>query len=453
MHFSAVLFTFAFQAAKVVSYSPNSHSFDPLKHLAGTAPPFDPQDPATDPAPPQGCNVTRAAYLVRHAAIYANDFDYEEYIEPFIQKLSNTSVKWSSIPSLSFLSTWEAPISDGELEMLTRSGKLEATNLGVDIAQRYQNLRTPNKIWTSTAERTVKTAQSFSNGMADDASEIEIVQVYEGKNDSANSLTPYKACPAYSSSYGSKQSGQFQEIYSKPITERFNSLAPAFNFTGDDVYGMSLLCGYETVIRGSSPFCDLSVLSPSDWLGFEYTNDIQYFYNTGYGNEASGAIGFPWVNATFNTLMTEQNNASNATQDQDLYISFTHRELPPTVIVALGLFNNSAYSGANDVNGTMPLNQINYNRAWKSSAILPFLTNIAIEKMECDSFGYDAGTYYRVLVNNSPQDLVDCIGGPGTSCKEENIQSWLGERADVVGSLVDTCGVDYNNGTDVLSIY
>jgi acid phosphatase len=453
MRSSAVLFSLALQATNVLSHSPNSYSFDPLEHLAGTAPPFDPQDPETDPAPPQGCNVTRAAYLVRHAAIYANDFDYEEYIEPFVQKLGNTTVNWSTIPDLSFLSSWQAPISDPEIEMLTRSGKLEATGLGVDIAQRYQGLRTPNKIWTSTAERTVKTAKSFSNGLADDASDIQVVEVPGGKKEGANSLTPYSSCPAYSSSGGSEQSGKYQEIYTKPVIARFNSMAPAFNFTSDDVYAMSLLCGYETVIRGSSPFCDLSVLSPTDWLGFEYTNDIQYFYNTGYGNQASGAIGFPWVNATFNTLMTTQNNNSNATDDQDLYISFTHRELPPTVLVAMGLFNNSAYSGANNINGTMPLNTINYGRAWKSSAILPFLTNIAVEKMSCNSFGYDAGTYYRVLVNNSPQDLVSCIGGPGTSCKEEDIKNWLNERAEVVGDYGTMCEVDYSNSTNVLSIY
>ncbi|PQE26089.1 histidine acid phosphatase protein [Rutstroemia sp. NJR-2017a BBW] len=130
MRSSAVLFSLALQATNVLSHSPNSYSFDPLEHLAGTAPPFDPQDPETDPAPPQGCNVTRAAYLVRHAAIYANDFDYEEYIEPFVQKLGNTTVNWSTIPDLSFLSSWKAPISDPEIEMLTRSGKLEATGLG-----------------------------------------------------------------------------------------------------------------------------------------------------------------------------------------------------------------------------------------------------------------------------------------------------------------------------------
>jgi acid phosphatase len=216
---------------------------------------------------------------------------------------------------------------------------------------------------------------------------------------------------------------------------------------------MSLLCGYETVIRGSSPFCDLSVLSPNEWLGFEYMSDIMYHYNTGYGSPFSGAIGFPWVNATFNTLMGTQNNMSNATTDQDLYISFTHRELPPTVLVALGLFNNSAFSGGDDINATMPLNTINHRRSWKSSNLLQFLTNIAIEKMECESFGYDAGEYYRVLINNSPQSLPGCSDGPGESCAAGHISNYLSERASVVGDYGSMCEVDYSNSTDVLSIY
>ena len=107
---------------------------------------------------------------------------------------------------LSFLSTWANPITDAEQEMLTRAGKLEATKLGVDIAQRYQALRTLEKIWTSTAERTVKSAKSLAAGVADDASDIEVVEIYEGEEEGADSLTPYESCPAYSSSAGSDQS-------------------------------------------------------------------------------------------------------------------------------------------------------------------------------------------------------------------------------------------------------
>lgn len=81
------------------------------------------------------------------------------------------------------------------------------------------------------------------------------------------------------------------------------------------------------------------------------------------------------------------------------------------------------------------------------------MTNIAIEKMECESFGFDAGTYYRVLVNSSPQSLDGCSEGPGESCKEESVAPWLSERAKVVGDFGTTCRVDYGNSTDVLSIY
>jgi acid phosphatase len=198
-------FFVVFFGGALSSYSSNSYNFDPRQHLAGVTPPFNPEDPPLDPSPPLGCQVTRAAYLVRHAAIFANDFDYETYIEPFVQKLSNTTVDWSKVPVLSFLATWQSPITDAEQEMLTRSGKLEAVKLGVNVAQRYQGLRVPKQIWTSTAERTVKSAQSFTQGLASDPSEITIVQISEGEEEGANSLTPYESCPAYSSSAGSKQ--------------------------------------------------------------------------------------------------------------------------------------------------------------------------------------------------------------------------------------------------------
>ena len=209
--------------------------------------------------------------------------------------------------------------------------------------------------------------------------------------------------------------------------------------------GMQELCGYETVIRGSSPFCDLDVFSPNEWLGFEYMNDIRYHYNSGYGSPIAGVLGYPWLNATAESLLSDQ--------AQDIYVSFTHRELPPTVLVAMGLYNNSAFSGSDDVNATMPLTTQNYQRVWKSSHILPFLTNIAIEKMACDSYGFDVGVYFRVLVNQSPQPLPGCTGGPGESCSQKQFADWVHERGDMFGGYGAKCTVEYKNSTDTLSIY
>lgn len=184
-----------------------------------------------------------------------------------------------------------------------------------------------------------------------------------------------------------------------------------------------------------------------------------YHHNTGYGNPISPVLGWPWVNATSQLLLSNTTtNTTNGTAPQDLIVSFTHRELPPTVLVALGLFNNSAFSASDDVNATMPSNAINPRRAWMSSHILPFLTNIAIERMECDSYGFqdeagETGEYYRVLVNQSPQVLPGCVDGPGYSCSRVGWVQMMEERGTMFGGYSEKCGVDYKNSTDVLGIY
>ncbi|KAF2722739.1 phosphoglycerate mutase-like protein [Polychaeton citri CBS 116435] len=429
----------------------SSYKFNPLEHLAGIAPYFKPQDPPKDPSPPQGCSVTRAAYLVRHAAINANDFDYEEYIEPFLAKLSNSTAKWSQIPGLNFLATWQEP-DTGEQERLTRTGKLEAAQLGVTMSYRYDSLRLPKRVWSSSAERTVASAKGLIRGIETEDDQINLVQIYESKESGADSLTPYHACPAYSSSYGSDQSSTYVKKYTAPIIARFKDMAPAFNWTANDIVAMQELCGYDTVIRGSSPFCSLDLFSPDEWLQFEYSNDIQYFYNAGYGNSVSGAIGYPWLNETLDLLSTPP-----VDDDQDLYISFTHREMPPTVLVALGLFNNSEFGGSNDINATMPLDQINYGRRWVSSYILPFLANIAIERMNCsESYGYKNqtdSTYYRVLVNQSPQTIPGCFDGPSESCSAAGMKQFVKERGQLFGGFSEKCSVAYQNSTDLVSFY
>ncbi|KAF6810419.1 histidine acid phosphatase [Colletotrichum sojae] len=442
------LLPFAASAPAKTLYS--TYSFNPLEHLGGIAPYFEPQDPPASPDAPQGCTTSRAAYLVRHAAIYANDFDFEEYIEPFLEKLGNkTSIDWSRVPYLNFLAEWDAPVTEAETSILTRVGRLEATRLGVDLEFRYPHLKLPTRVWTSSAERTVKSAQSLVRGFESEDDTMNVVSIYESKESGADSLTPYKACPAYSSSAGGEQSAVFQEKYAKPVVARLNDLASDFNFTVSDVFGMQQLCGYETVIRGSSPFCDLDLFSPDDWLGWEYAEDVRYHYNVGYGSEIAGYVGLPWLNATAGLLLGDAS-------DEDLYVSFTHRELPPMVVVAMGLFNNSeAGAGpAGSINDTMPLDRINYRRAWRSSRVLPFLGNIAIERLNCTgSFGYDEGEYYRVLVNSAPQPLPGCVDGPGTICSRAGFEEYLQQRVDMFSGFSEKCGVEYDNTTDVMSLY
>ncbi|KAK6434973.1 hypothetical protein LTR95_008841 [Oleoguttula sp. CCFEE 5521] len=424
MLLSALALPFALARNQQPLYS--IYTFNSLEHLAGIAPYFEPADPPRDPSPPHGCKVMKAAYLVRHAAINANDFDYESYLEPFTQKLE-TRAKNGAIPQTSH--SWPP----------------------VQLSYRYPDLRLPSTVWASSAERTVASAKGFIRGIELEDNTINLTTVYEGKEAGANSLTPYSSCPAYHGSMSSEQSQAYVKVFTAPILARFQSYAPNFDWTSSDVIGMFEYCGYETVIRGSLPFCSGDLFTPDERLRFEYSQDIMYYQNVGYGHqESTGAVGSPWVNATVNLLSSESS-------EEDMYVLFTHRELPPMVLVPLGLFNNSALTGANLPNATMPLDRVNHHRTWISSYILPFLTNIAIEKMNCSaSYSFEIATdpmYYRVLVNRSPQTLPSCYDGPAESCSAKGMETFLQGRTEVVGEYSERCGVDYSNSTDVLSIY
>lgn len=50
---------YAFAGAATAAQTQMSYTFDPLQHLAGIAPYFEPESPPLDPKPPQGCNVTQ----------------------------------------------------------------------------------------------------------------------------------------------------------------------------------------------------------------------------------------------------------------------------------------------------------------------------------------------------------------------------------------------------------
>lgn len=94
---------------------------------------------------------------------------------------------------------------------------------------------------------------------------------------------------------------QFQDIYIPPITKRLLEDHPALGEIGNtEVYSMQEMCGFETMIRGSSPWCD--VFTEDDWLNFEYSRDLVHYYRAGPGNSYAGAMGWLWLNATTSLL-------------------------------------------------------------------------------------------------------------------------------------------------------
>lgn len=431
-----------------------SYRFHIQQHLSAISPYFTSNDDGLNPNLPQGCTVKKAVYFVRHGSIYANDYDYNETIILFLNRMKNFShhVDFNYFKEFNFLSNWTSPVvnPDEQVEQLTRSGALEAFNLGTKLAYRYPHLlkKSQNqsfKIWTSESSRTWQSALMILQGLNGGRySRDQLVNVSEEETRGANTLTPKETCSRFKGSWGSKQAETWLKHYSRSIIERFHRILPLIPWSPDDILAMQELCAYELVIRGSSPFC--SLFSVEDWLSFEYYFDVKYYYEFGYGNDLSPTLGMPWLIASSQLLQSR--SSSRKTKDQNVYITVAHREMPPLILSALGLYNDSI-----DPNKTLPLDEINYDRVWKSSEIVPFLGQIALERFDCQSKMTINGSFVRILVNESPKALPGCNSGPGASCPFDQYMNYVKQRDDFFDDFSKACHIDYPHSSDTLNIF
>jgi hypothetical protein len=317
------------------------YQFDPLLHLPGISPYFDAVGFGLEHKAPDGCNVTAASYLVRHGAIYANDKEYEEFIKPFLWKLENHRQGWTG--PLSFMEKWQSPILEDRLESLTPSGAVDAAKVGKHLMQRYEHL-VPNtkRVLADKKSRTYDTAKNLISAWAHNDT-IEIVRVTTNKNGSMESLIPHKSCKAFSKEPGTKEQDIFIDIYGSSVATRLAPYMP-FKLTPFDVVGLQQLCGYESAIRGKrSEIC--AVFTDAEWMAYEYAWDLKYAYMVGPMNPLSPYLGFPWLHAQsdlFQSIDEHGTPGDGWPEDQRFFLSFTHREVPPFVATALGLFNSSS---------------------------------------------------------------------------------------------------------------
>ena len=445
-----------FRTPWIISAGPtySSYKFNVLQHLSAISPYFESNSEGLSPDPPLGCEVDKAVYQVRHGSIYANEYDYTHTIQPFLQRLKNFSdhAAFSNSADLAFLRHWTSPISNSEEQVanLAKLGFLEAFSLGNRLAQRYPNLVPVKKkasfnVWVSDSNRTRRSAEALFAGLYSGHEEIgKIVRISEDKDRGANTLTPTKTCPKFDVSNGLNQASVWLKYYTLPITARLNAEVPGFHFSAEDVLAMQELCGYETIIRGSSSLCGL--FTAEEWLSFEYYFDIKYHYELGYGNDLSPNLGMPWVVAASDLLSDTSN------KDQDLYISVAHRQIVPLILTALGLHNDSEDLATSGGNLIFPLDRLKYRRSWKTSNFISFLGHIALERLDCRSAAY-TGSFVRILINAAAQPLPGCDSGPGASCPLKQYRDYIRRRSDMYDDFPKACGTREKKVPDVLSFF
>ncbi|GAA5898393.1 uncharacterized protein JCM6883_001009 [Sporobolomyces salmoneus] len=449
--------------------------------------------PNADSRPPPSCKVAAAATLLRHSSIYANDDEFEDYMQPFIERVEKFQKEKKKIEKkspLSFLNDWVSPITEDNLEDITEPGKADAREFGRRLRKTYGHLLPPKhlgkkatknkkekkvppfKVWSASSSRDVTTSQELIKGAFPywqggdegngDSTVVELVKVPNNSTEWANSLTPHKICPAFTKEVGKPEAQEWLEHYGPPILERMQSQAPGLELELNDVIAMAMLCGYETVIskQRKSNFCSPDIFTPDDFRAFGYWNDIKYHYIVGYASPVAPFLGVGWLNTSTHNLLSIYDNSHDhpstslskkkkpnlpgpslppdATHSQLFFTYITHREEPPLAAVALGIWNTTS----------LPTDHIEKGREWQTSHLLPFLGHITIERLACEvaEFSEDGGDdegetedYIRIVINGAPQPLPYCQDGPGRSCGMEEFAQHVKDRAELYKDQEGAC--------------
>ena len=103
-----------------------------------------------------------------------------------------------------------------------------------------------------------------------------LLVISEAGNDTLNDGN----CPDAGGS--GKEQENWVDTYAPPIKKRLNKGVKGVSVSDDDVQNLMEMCVFVTIVmdgEGVSPFCAL--FEDSDWPGFEYSSDVDKFYDTG----------------------------------------------------------------------------------------------------------------------------------------------------------------------------
>ncbi|KAJ6515325.1 phosphoglycerate mutase-like protein [Mycena sanguinolenta] len=374
------------------------------------------------PETPKTCRVTGLHLLHRHGARYPTA--YASYGGPanFSSRLHAAADKWTANGDLEFMNEWTYKLGE---EVLTPFGRQQLFDLGVSTRLKYgfllKNFTESNTIpvfRTESQDRMLASAMNFAIGFFGYPFEGQYQQSITieagGFN---NTLAPYKTCPnAGDPSKGDRGRdfvAAWANVYLAKAQKRLQPQIVGYELSIEDVYVFQQLCAYETVALGYSKFCEL--FTEEEWDGFDYSLDIFFWYNSGFGFTLARALGTGYVQELVarltHTPIATHNSSTNATLDdnpvtfplgQSLYVDATHEVVVLHVLAALNLTTLAA-------EGPLPADHIPKKRSFKVSELAPFATNVQFQLLECTSL---PGPQIRIIVNDGVVPLTGIEGCP-----------------------------------------
>ncbi|KAF7335328.1 AB hydrolase-1 domain-containing protein [Mycena sanguinolenta] len=372
------------------------------------------------PETPKTCRVTGLHLLHRHGARYPTA--YASYGGPanFSSRLHAVADKWTANGDLEFMNEWTYKLGE---EVLTPFGRQQLFDLGVSMRLKYgfllKNFSESNTIpvfRTESQDRMLASAMNFAIGFFGYPFEGQYQQSITIENGGFNNtLAPYKTCPNTNDVSKADRGRDFvaawANVYLAKALKRLRPQMVGYELSIEDVYVLQQLCAYETVALGYSKFCEL--FTEEEWEGFDYSLDIFFWYNSGFGFTLARALGIGYVQELVarltHTPIATHNSSTNATLDdnpvtfplgQSLYVDATHEVVVLHVLAALNLTTLAAQ-------GSLPVDHIPEKRSFKVSELAPFATNVQFQLLECTSL---PGPQIRIIVNDGVVPLTGIEG-------------------------------------------
>ncbi|KAL7422599.1 hypothetical protein Q5752_003247 [Cryptotrichosporon argae] len=367
---------------------------------------------------PDHCGLDAVHWLQRHGARYPVSGDNgPARIARVLKEARAGGSGWTASGDLEFLNNWEYPLG---AEILTPFGRSQLYNLGVAARLKYGFLldrfegrlpvfRTESqecvRLYLRLAlqqliiSRMLKSAQNFASGFfgipAEEQYHLEVQIEAPGFN---STLAPYYMCPNadhQGDAETRQRLAQWESVFLKDARKRLAKLVDGYDLTIQDTKDFMDLCAYETVALGYSAFCNL--FTEKEWRGFEYRNDIQWWYTASFGAPTARAQGMGWVQELVarlsHTRLTQFNSTTNSSWHDDVHfpvndpltVDFTHDSVFAVLFPALNL-TNFAESGA------PPVDHIPSHRSFIASKLVPFATNLQFQVLSCTDRAEDDET-------------------------------------------------------------
>ncbi|XP_018045713.1 PREDICTED: multiple inositol polyphosphate phosphatase 1-like [Atta colombica] len=279
---------------------------------------------------------------------------------------------------------WKLSFTQGNMMKLAVEGENEMIDLGERYQARFPSLMPETfnnqtyKFRFTATQRTEESARHFAVGLFGWHNSKNVwypLPVYRDRV-----IRFYKACPRWRQEVDKNLGAKLEKMKfldSKIVRNMLDNIKKriGLNIDYETVNLMYTTCAFETALNRSiiSPWC--KIFSSNDFKIFEYVEDLEFYWIDGYGYPLTYKQACAVLKDMFDFFGSNEATVTTA--------YFTHSGTILKLIALLGLAKDS-HPLTHD---SFVLRKKEDKRAWRSSIIDTFATNIAFVLYDCEYYG------------------------------------------------------------------